>query len=152
MATEEKSEFLKNVDKAEEAIQKRLAIGTNRSYSEMRKDDKLGAMTSIYIAGPMTGYPEYNYPAFEATAKKYRDLGFRVTSPHEVDKQDGSAPEADGKLKKPWEWYLKRDRKFRKALALTISEPRPNCPRPARRPKAAPTATPPASAPLPSPA
>ena len=48
------------------------------------------------------------------------------------------------------EWYLKRDRKFRKALALTISAPRPNCPRPARRPKAAPTAIPPASAPLPS--
>ena len=50
------------------------------------------------------------------------------------------------------EWYLKRDRKLRKALALKISAPRPNCPRPARRPKAAPTATPPASAPLPSPA
>ena len=42
------------------------------------------------------------------------------------------------------EWYLKRDRKFRKALALTISAPRPSCRRRARRPAAAPTATPPA--------
>ena len=50
------------------------------------------------------------------------------------------------------EWYLKRDRKFRKELALKISAPRPSSSRRGRRLAAAPTATPPASAPLPSPA
>jgi putative endonuclease len=49
------------------------------------------------------------------------------------------------------EWYLKRDRKFRKTLALSLSAPRPSYGRRGRRPTAAPTATPQASAPLPSP-
>ena len=50
------------------------------------------------------------------------------------------------------EWYLKRDRKFRKTLALKISAPRPSSARRGHRPATAPTATAPASAPLPSPA
>jgi len=50
------------------------------------------------------------------------------------------------------EWYLKRDRKFRKALALAINAPRPSCVPPARRPAAAPTVTARASAHPPSPA
>ena len=50
------------------------------------------------------------------------------------------------------EWYLKRDRKFRKQLALKISAPRPSSARRGRRPATAPTATPPASALPPSPA
>ncbi|MDR5825813.1 DUF4406 domain-containing protein [Caballeronia sp. LZ043] len=39
----------------------------------------------IYIAGPMTGYPELNFPAFHAEAERLRALGFEVVSPAEVD-------------------------------------------------------------------
>lgn len=37
----------------------------------------------IYLSGPMTGYPESNYPAFNAWAKQLRDEGHRVYSPSE---------------------------------------------------------------------
>lgn len=32
-------------------------------------------MKSIYIAGPMSGYPEFNYPAFIAAEEKIKGLG-----------------------------------------------------------------------------
>ncbi len=34
-----------------------------------------------YIAGPMSGYPEFNRPAFEAEAKRQTDLGHVVLNP-----------------------------------------------------------------------
>lgn len=39
----------------------------------------------VYLAGPMSGVPDYNFPAFEAGAKKLRELGYEVFSPHEAD-------------------------------------------------------------------
>lgn len=56
----------------------------------------------IYIAGPMTGYPQHNYPAFEAAAGDLRALGFRVVSPHELHDDD---------MGRPFDWYLRRDLK-----------------------------------------
>jgi hypothetical protein len=37
-----------------------------------------------YLAGPMTGYPEFNYPTFAANTIMLRKNGFVVYSPHEV--------------------------------------------------------------------
>lgn len=37
----------------------------------------------FYVAGPMSGYPDYNYPAFHATAEKLRALGHVVHCPAE---------------------------------------------------------------------
>ncbi len=37
----------------------------------------------IYIAGPMTGLPDFNYPAFNAAAKLLRDMGHTVLNPAE---------------------------------------------------------------------
>lgn len=39
----------------------------------------------LYIAGPMTGYEQLNYPAFECAAKQLRDAGYEVVSPHELN-------------------------------------------------------------------
>lgn len=39
----------------------------------------------IYIAGPMTGYAEFNYPAFNATASVLRNAGHEVENPAEVE-------------------------------------------------------------------
>lgn len=39
----------------------------------------------IYIAGPMTGLPDLNFPAFHAEAKKLRDLGHDVVNPAELN-------------------------------------------------------------------
>lgn len=38
-------------------------------------------MMRIYIAGPMTGLPEYNYPAFRAAAVELRAVGYVVEDP-----------------------------------------------------------------------
>jgi hypothetical protein len=55
-----------------------------------------------YIAGPMTlvGPPTWNYPAFAAMAKRLRDLGWEVISPHELHAANETIP---------WDWYLRRD-------------------------------------------
>lgn len=40
-------------------------------------------MKRLYIAGPMTGYPHNNYPAFNEAAAKLRAVGFLVENPAE---------------------------------------------------------------------
>lgn len=39
----------------------------------------------IYIAGPMTGFPDLNFPSFHVEARRLRDLGFEVVNPAEID-------------------------------------------------------------------
>lgn len=40
-------------------------------------------MTRAYIAGPMTGLPEFNFPAFHDAAAKLRGRGLDVLNPAE---------------------------------------------------------------------
>jgi hypothetical protein len=42
-------------------------------------------MSRIYISGPMSNLPEWNFPAFNAAAKGLRELGFDVVNPAEVN-------------------------------------------------------------------
>lgn len=42
----------------------------------------------VYICGPMSGLPEYNYPAFNAEAARLRAIGYHVENPAENPKQD----------------------------------------------------------------
>lgn len=39
---------------------------------------------TYYLAGPMSGYEEYNYPAFEKAAVELRESGVKILSPHEI--------------------------------------------------------------------
>lgn len=39
----------------------------------------------IYLAGPMRGYPEFNFPAFFKAAAKLREEGHTVFNPAEKD-------------------------------------------------------------------
>ncbi len=39
----------------------------------------------IYLAGPMTGLPELNFPAFNAMAARLRELGQEVANPAEIN-------------------------------------------------------------------
>lgn len=52
-------------------------------------------MTTIYVAGPMTGYPEFNYPAFRAAGDLLHAAGFQVLLPLHED------------TSKPWAFYMK---------------------------------------------
>lgn len=38
-----------------------------------------------YLAGPMTGHPDLNFPAFHAEAARLRALGFEVVNPAEIN-------------------------------------------------------------------
>lgn len=41
-------------------------------------------MNRVYLAGPMTGHPELNFPAFIEAAERLRDSGFEVVNPVEI--------------------------------------------------------------------
>lgn len=42
-------------------------------------------MKRVYVAGPMSGLPELNFPAFHAAAAKLRAEGFDVVNPAEIN-------------------------------------------------------------------
>lgn len=42
-------------------------------------------MAKCYVAGPMTGYPELNYPLFHSVSQRLRKMGFEVVSPAELN-------------------------------------------------------------------
>jgi hypothetical protein len=46
-------------------------------------------MTRLYLAGPMTGHVNLNYPLFNAEAKRLRDLGYDVVNPAEIGTIEG---------------------------------------------------------------
>lgn len=72
-----------------------------------------GGTARVYLAGPMTGIPEYNAPAFRRAAERLRDRGFVVISPVEMDEADGVNLEAEAAAHGDWDWAL--------ALARDIS-------------------------------
>jgi hypothetical protein len=53
----------------------------------------------LYLAGPMTGLPDFNYPTFIATAQRMRRAGFYIVNPAE----NGLPPDA------PWAAHMRRD-------------------------------------------
>lgn len=46
----------------------------------------------LYVAGPMRGRPESNFPAFEDAARRLRLAGYDVVSPHEGSPTDDPDP------------------------------------------------------------
>ena len=44
---------------------------------------------TLYLSGPMSGIPDFNYPLFTDAAAHLRRLGFDVISPHELDSEAG---------------------------------------------------------------
>ncbi len=77
-------------------------------------------MTKIYLAGPMSGLPQFNFPAFFAAAKELRARGFEVVSPAEIDNEEDkgaalNSPDGDMRTienKKTWGDFLARDVKL----------------------------------------
>jgi hypothetical protein len=43
----------------------------------------------VYIAGPMTSLPKYNFPAFFKAEQRLKKLGYKVVNPARMDVQAG---------------------------------------------------------------
>lgn len=43
---------------------------------------------TLYVAGPMSGLPQFNFPLFDAVAESLRDDGYTIVSPHECDSEE----------------------------------------------------------------
>lgn len=73
----------------------------------------------IYIAGPMTHIPQFNFPAFDRAGALLREAGWDVVSPAELDDDvdraaalaspDGDILSYGNGVKKTWGEFLARD-------------------------------------------
>lgn len=59
-------------------------------------------VVTLYVAGPMTGLVDFNYPAFNTAAQQLRNAGYAVLNP-----VDSKAENTTGESQ-TWEWYLRR--------------------------------------------
>lgn len=63
-------------------------------------------MTIVYIAGPMTGHEDFNYPAFHAAGDMLAEYGFNfISGAHKGGECD--TPPAPGE-EKPWKDYMRK--------------------------------------------
>jgi len=79
-------------------------------------------MKTLYLAGPMTGYQDYNFPLFFSTAERLRRAGYQVISPAEMDVAAGieykTKPGEPGKLLTPTEIRVLIQRDITAILSL----------------------------------
>lgn len=75
-------------------------------------NDPTTSKPAIYIAGPMTGYPDWNFPAFADAAKVLRGFGWAVINPGE---------NIGGDTEQPSPWYMRLDLGMILAVADAIA-------------------------------
>ena len=63
----------------------------------------------VYIAGPMTGMPEFNFPAFDRAAAMLEAEGYTVFNPAKMDQDLGFDPSASSVTKEFLRDALRRD-------------------------------------------
>lgn len=56
-------------------------------------------MKRVYISGPMTGFADFNFPAFNAEAARLRAMGLDVVNPAELNPEPGAT----------WEQCMRKD-------------------------------------------
>lgn len=66
---------------------------TSDGFDRLGNPDRnlVSRVERVYIAGPMTGLPELNFPAFHAAAYAYRQRGCHVENPAEINPDPGAA-------------------------------------------------------------
>lgn len=60
----------------------------------------------VYVAGPMTGIADFNFPAFNAAADRLLNNGYEVINPADNDNGDPEQARTSGT---PWEDYMRKD-------------------------------------------
>ena len=71
----------------------------------------------IYQAGPMRGYDNYNFQAFEDGKIFLESLGLEVISPHDIDIYEGWVTARYG------HWLDDKTRKYRKSFTEVVASP-----------------------------
>lgn len=88
-------------------VQGRCVVNTGE-VRMLRDDYGDGAGTvaksrgTLYIAGPMSGLPEHNYPAFNAAAQMLRGFGYGVLNPVHSERHNPTPG-----TPQPWDWYMR---------------------------------------------
>lgn len=59
-------------------------------------------MSTLYVAGPMTGLPKFNYPAFAAAGSLLHDAGFDVLNPIDAERHNPTPGTPQS-----WDWYMR---------------------------------------------
>jgi hypothetical protein len=59
------------------------------------------SMTRVFICGPMSGFPQFNYPAFDRTEFLYKIRGYKVENPAK------NFPISEPFILLPWHEYLR---------------------------------------------
>jgi hypothetical protein len=67
------------------------------------RDDK-GEEITYYLAGPMTGYGNFNYDLFEEATAHLRGCGYSIVSPHEIFGDETSINRGH----RPASYYMRR--------------------------------------------
>lgn len=57
-------------------------------------------LMKLYLAGPMSGYPEHNFPLFLSRTAELRAKGYDILSPAEIE------PNPDGES--TWVYYMRK--------------------------------------------
>lgn len=63
----------------------------------------------LYIAGPMTGYADFNFPMFNAVAKSLREAGYEVVNPAELGFLSGDTTSQGSNNTSTFKRYMSRD-------------------------------------------
>lgn len=66
------------------------------------------AVSRVYLSGPMSGYENFNFPAFEEAAYILRELGHDVFSPHEQGWGNGD-PDTGTVSEEEYQEFLRED-------------------------------------------
>lgn len=57
--------------------------------------------TTVYIAGPMTGIEDFNYPAFNIATEILRARGLEVLNPADTEQYNDTGKPQE------WTWYIR---------------------------------------------
>jgi hypothetical protein len=74
------------VEKAEKELGRRAVFESKSRAADVDLSD------FYYLAGPMRGYPRFNFDAFEEATQTLRQTGLKIASPHEHDLEMGLDP------------------------------------------------------------
>lgn len=63
---------------------KSVIVCVDSRFHDPLADGRPVKIKRLYVAGPMSGYPQCNYPAFNSAAQALRRAGYEVVNPAEV--------------------------------------------------------------------